>query len=117
MTNVDTLLSSLLAGPTRPQGDAWNHFGDHGEGCMQCPLFKTDNMCAACCEHFTMDLFAGSAAESAFNEAYTRFRLTARREVTKSAFRTIATYACRRCPNNPMRGIAQPERRGNADHS
>ncbi|HEV2909189.1 MAG TPA: hypothetical protein VGX02_07915 [Candidatus Eremiobacteraceae bacterium] len=98
-----------------PQSTSWNEFGDHGDGCMRCPLFKTDTMCAACCEHFTMDLFTGNGVESAFDDAYTRFRLTARREITKSAFRTIATYACRRCPNNPMRGAAEAERRSNID--
>ena len=115
MTNVDELLTSLLEGPVQANPQAWNNFGDHGEGCMRCPLFKTDAMCAACCEHFTMDLFGGNGAESAFDEAYTRFRLTARREVNKSAFRTIATYACRRCPNNPMRGAAEAERRSHTD--
>ena len=115
MTNVNELLTGLLEGPIPPSPEAWNHFGDHGEGCMRCPLFKTDAMCAACCEHFTMDLFAGNGAESAFDEAYTRFRLTARREVNKAAFRTIATYACRRCSNNPMRATAEPERRTEAE--
>ena len=115
MTTVDELLHSLLEGPLSPQSTSWNEFGDHGDGCMRCPLFKTDTMCAACCEHFTMDLFTGNGVESAFDDAYTRFRLTARREITKSAFRTIATYACRRCPNNPMRGAAEAERRSNID--
>ncbi len=115
MTNVDELLQNLLEGPLNPTPESWNNFGDHGDGCMRCPLFKADNMCAACCEHFTMDLFTGSGVESAFEDAYTRFRLTARREVNKAAFRTIATYACRRCPNNPMRGAAEPERRAHTD--
>ena len=115
MTNVDEVLHSLLGGPVTPNPEAWNHFGDHGDAKMRCPLFKTDSMCAACCEHLTMDLFAGDSAESAFDDAYTRFRLTARREVNKAAFRTIATYACRRCPNNPMRGAPHVERRTKAD--
>jgi len=115
MTNVDELLHSLLEGPMAPAPQSWNNFGDHGDGCMRCPLFKTDAMCAACCEHLTMDLFAGNGTESAFDEAYTRFRLTARREVNKAAFRTIATYACRRCPNNPLRGMSESERRSHRD--
>jgi len=109
MTSVNELLQSLLAGPVAPNPEAWHHFGSHGDGCMRCPLFKTDSMCAACCEHFTTDLFAGNKVETAFDDAYTRFRLTARREVSKDAFRTLATYACRRCANNPVRGMIWPQ--------
>lgn len=109
MPKVDELLTSLLQGPVEPDPEAWHHFGGHGEGCMRCPLFKSDSMCAACCEHFTMDLFAGTEVETAFDDAYTRFRLTARREVNKETFRTLATYACRRCPNNPVRGMIWPQ--------
>lgn len=100
---IDNLLENLLTGPVEPDADAWNRFGEHAEHGMRCPLFKTDNMCQACCEHFTRDLFEDARIESAFDDAYTRFRLTARREVSRPVFRHLAQYACRRCPNNPLR--------------
>lgn len=105
---VDQLLEGLLNKQEKPSPDAWNRFGEHGESQIQCPLFKTDTMCSACCEHFTRDLFDGEGAgiEAAFDDAYTRFRLTARREVSRPVFRHLAAYACRRCPNNPMREVA-----------
>jgi hypothetical protein len=105
---VDQLLESLLNKQEKPSPDAWNRFGEHGDSQIQCPLFKTDTMCSACCEHFTRDLFDGEGAgiEAAFDDAYTRFRLTARREVSRPVFRHLAAYACRRCPNNPMRSVA-----------
>ena len=104
---VDQLLESLLKKQEAPSPDAWNRFGEHGDSQIKCPLFKTETMCSACCEHFTRDLFDGEGAgiEAAFDDAYTRFRLTARREVSRPVFRHLAAYACRRCPNNPMRGV------------
>jgi hypothetical protein len=108
---VDKLIDSLLNDRSKPTSDAWNRFGDHGESEMRCPLFKTDSMCSACCDHFTRDLFDGESGgtEAAFDDAYTRFRLTARREVSRPVFRHLAAYACRRCPNNPMRGVPANE--------
>jgi hypothetical protein len=100
---LDRLLDSLLEGPHEPSPEAWHGFGDHGKNTQHCPLFKTHNMCGACCFHFTGDLFEGVKDNAAFDDAYTRFRLTARREVTASVFRNLAAYACRRCPNNPIR--------------
>jgi hypothetical protein len=104
---VDQLLENLLNTQDKPSPDAWNRFGEHGDSQIKCPLFKTDTMCSACCEHFTRDLFdgEGTGIEAAFDDAYTRFRLTARREVSRPVFRHLAAYACRRCPNNPMRGV------------
>ena len=113
---VDKLLESLLNDRSKPMPDAWNRFGDHSDTTMRCPLFKTDSMCTACCEHFTHDLFdRASGTEAAFDDAYTRFRLTARREVSRPVFRHLAAYACRRCPNNPMRGVSESERRSHHD--
>jgi hypothetical protein len=108
---VDKLLDDLLNAQQKPSPDAWNRFGEHGESKIQCPLFKTDSMCSACCDHFTNDLFEadGNGIEAAFDDAYTRFRLTARREVSRPVFRHLAAYACRRCPNNPMRGVPANE--------
>jgi hypothetical protein len=106
---VDRLLENLLTGPSHASPDAWNRFGEHGESTLRCPLFKTDTMCSACCEHFTRDLVEKPRVQAAFDDAYTRFRLTARREVSRDVFRHLAAYACRRCPNNPMRGIAATE--------
>jgi hypothetical protein len=83
--------------------DAWNGFGDHADGTLKCPLFKTDTMCSACCKHFTRDLFGAARIEAAFDDAYTRFRLTAAREVARPTFRKLAKYACQRCPNKPLR--------------
>lgn len=100
---VDTLLENLLAGSAAPDSAAWHHFGDHGEPGVVCPLFKTNSMCAGCCDHFTRGLFDGAEAVDAMEDAYTRFRLTARREVSRPVFRHLAAYACRRCPNNPTR--------------
>jgi hypothetical protein len=106
---VEQLLENLLNGPVEPNADAWNRFGEHAEHGIRCPLFKTDKMCQACCEHFTRDLFDGARIESAFDDAYTRFRLTARREVSRPVFRHLASYACRRCPNNPLRQVPAKE--------
>lgn len=106
---IENLLENLLNGPVEPEPDAWNRFGEHAETGIRCPLFKTDNMCQACCEHFTRDLFEGARIESAFDDAYTRFRLTARREVSRPVFRHLASYACRRCPNNPLSQVPAGE--------
>jgi len=102
---VDRLLDNLLNGQQQPSPDAWNRFGEHGESTLRCPLFKTEKMCSACCEHFTRDLVEKPRVQAAFDDAYTRFRLTARREVSREVFRHLASYACRRCPNNPQRGV------------
>ena len=107
---VDRLLQNLLSGHSQPSPDAWNRFGEHGESTLRCPLFKTDAMCSACCEHFTRDLVEKPRVQAAFDDAYTRFRLTARREVSRDVFRHLAAYACRRCPNNPMRGVPAVEK-------
>jgi hypothetical protein len=108
---VDRLLQNLLDGPSSPSPDAWNRFGEHGESTLRCPLFKTETMCTACCEHFTRDLVEKPRVQAAFDDAYTRFRLTARREVSRDVFRHLAAYACRRCPNNPMRRIAAADQK------
>ena len=113
--SIETFLEKLLSGPVEPNADAWNRFGEHAENGIRCPLFKTDKMCQACCEHFTRDLFDGARIESAFDDAYTRFRLTARREVSRPVFRHLASYACRRCPNNPMREVGKTEESADAD--
>ncbi len=113
--SIETFLEKLLNGPVEPDADAWNRFGEHAEHGIRCPLFKTDTMCQACCEHFTRDLFDGARIESAFDDAYTRFRLTARREVSRPVFRHLASYACRRCPNNPLRQVPANEAEGDAD--
>jgi hypothetical protein len=106
---VDRLVANLLNGPSTPSPDAWNRFGEHGESTLRCPLFKTDTMCSACCEHFTRDLMEKPRVQAAFDDAYTRFRLTARREVSRDVFRHLAAYACKRCPNNPSRTMPANE--------
>ena len=111
MDAVDRLLENLLQGQSQPSPDAWNRFGEHGESTLRCPLFKTETMCSACCEHFTRDLVEKPRVQAAFDDAYTRFRLTARREVSREVFRHLAAYACRRCPNNPMRGVHASEKK------
>ncbi|MDQ2817245.1 MAG: hypothetical protein M3T49_03420 [Candidatus Eremiobacteraeota bacterium] len=66
-------------------------------------MFATLSMCSDCCGHFTGDLFGQSNEPQAFADGYTRFRLTAPREATQREFKRIAKYACRLCPNNPLR--------------
>lgn len=102
---IDSLLESLLIGPSEPSPEAWHRFGDHGKLTQRCPLFKTDSMCGACCLHFTGDLFERVSDHTTFEDAYTRFRLTARREVTTTVFRNLAAHACGHCPNNPIRNV------------
>ncbi|MBC5824445.1 MAG: hypothetical protein GIW99_02440 [Candidatus Eremiobacteraeota bacterium] len=101
--SVDALIENLLAGPHSPSADAWNDFGQHGPEQHYCPLFGTLTMCSDCCKHFTGNLFGQSSAPAAAEDGYTRFRLTSPREVTRREFRRISAYACRLCPNNPLR--------------
>jgi len=98
---IDTLLDNLLRGPVAPDPKAWNGFGEHAGTSACCSPFKTGTMCEVCCDQLNRAL-ADDATDSAFEDAYTRFRLTTSREVTRPVFRHLAKFVCRRCPNNQL---------------
>ncbi|MBC5806128.1 MAG: hypothetical protein DLM53_09200 [Candidatus Eremiobacter antarcticus] len=102
---IDALLQNLLNGPVAPDPISWNGFGEHAGTGGTCPLFKTGTMCQACCEQLNRALADDAETNSAFEDAYTRFRLTTSREVTRPVFRHLAKFACRRSPNNQLSNV------------